>query len=386
MDCSLCLADRDCNAAKLGVVDFLKQDEIGACIQNRDRHIPIILSRLRFTGGHRLFCVFERDVLGGARHVFSLSELQIESPIWYSDYMALEIGQIRHVGLFTPRLEEHARFYCDIWGLDKVEERIDSVFLRGSSPERFILSLHHSGRRGLHHIAYAMPDDDAVRRAAARLQDAGVRIVEEPHDLEEPGGGYGLRFVDLDDRCIELSCNVPAHSDGWRAKNVEPRSVCHIVVNTPDLERITNFYTSVLGFRISDWSGGQMAFLRTDSKHHNISFNAAPHASVNHVAYLVSGVDEVMRGISNLRKHGIEPAWGPGRHGPGNNIFCYFNDPFGYVAEYTSDIDYITDESKHEPKVWPRSPESMDRWGVAAPPSPELRAAMTGEPDSGWVL
>jgi hypothetical protein len=151
------------------------------------------------------------------------------------------------------------------------------------------------------------------------------------------------------------------------------------------LQRITDFYTRVLGFRVSDWSGQQMVFLRSESKHHNISFNAAPHASVNHVAYLVSGVDEVMSGISNLRKHGFEPAWGPGRHGPGNNIFCYFRDPFGYVAEYTSDIDYITDESKHEPKVWPRSPESMDRWGVSAPPSPELREAMTGEPDNGWA-
>jgi catechol 2,3-dioxygenase-like lactoylglutathione lyase family enzyme len=156
-------------------------------------------------------------------------------------------------------------------------------------------------------------------------------------------------------------------------------------VNTPDIERATKFYTGVLGFRISDWSGQQMAFLRTNTKHHNIAFNAAPHASVNHIAYLVSGVDELMRGVANLRQHGIESAWGPGRHGPGNNIFCYFKDPFGYVAEYTCDIDYILDESKHEPRVWPRSPETMDQWGVSQPPTAELRAVMTGDPDPGWL-
>jgi catechol 2,3-dioxygenase-like lactoylglutathione lyase family enzyme len=299
--------------------------------------------------------------------------------------MALEIGQIRHVGLFTPRLKEHARFYCDVWGLDQVSETADAVYLRGSSPEQFILSLHAADARGLHHIAYAMADDSAVRHAASRLTASGVRIVDGPHVLDEPGGGVGFRFLDPDGRCIELSSGVSAHVNGWQRKSVEPRSVCHIVNNTPDLQRITTFYTTVLGFRVSDWSGQQMVFLRSDSKHHNISFNAAPHASVNHVAYLVSGVDEVMRGLSNLRKHGFEPAWGPGRHGPGNNIFCYFKDPFGYVAEYTSDIDYITDESKHEAKVWPRSPESMDRWGVSAPPSPELREAMAGEPDRGWL-
>ncbi len=294
--------------------------------------------------------------------------------------MALEIGQIRHIALFSPRLEEHARFYADVWGLERVEERSDAVFFRGASAEHFLLSLHNGNARGLHHVAYSMPGEEAVRRAAAALKEAGVRLVEEPHPLDEPGGGFGLRFVDPDDRCIELSSGSGSH----RLKRMAPHSICHVVLNTPNLDRITKFYTSVLGFRISDWSERQMVFLRTESKHHNISFNVAPHASVNHVAYLVPGVDELMKAVSDMRKHGFEPGWGPGRHGPGNNIFSYFRDPFGYVAEYTSDIDYIADEAKHEPKTWPRSPESMDRWG-GGPPSPELREAMTGEPDKGWA-
>jgi catechol 2,3-dioxygenase-like lactoylglutathione lyase family enzyme len=299
--------------------------------------------------------------------------------------MAMQIGQVRHVGLFTPARHEHARFYRDIWGLDQIADTADAIFFRGSSPEQFILSLHRGDKRGLHHIAYAMSDDASVRNAASTLRASGVRVAEDPHTLDTPGGGFGLRFIDPEGRCIELSSGVASHSNGWHSKNVEPRSVCHVVNNTPDLQRITEFYTNILGFRVSDWSAQQMVFLRSDTKHHNISFNQAPHVSVNHVAYLVSGVDDVMRGLSNLRKNGFEPQWGPGRHGPGNNIFCYFKDPFGYVAEYTSDIDYIQDDSKHVAKVWPRSPESMDRWGVAAPPSAELREAMTGEPDNGWL-
>jgi catechol 2,3-dioxygenase-like lactoylglutathione lyase family enzyme len=299
--------------------------------------------------------------------------------------MSVEIAQIRHVGLFTRNPEDHARFYSDIWGLQRVAGSPDAVFLRGSSSEHFILSLHRGKSRGLHHIAYAMASDDAVQRAAATLKQAGVKVIEEPHLFDEPGAGYGLRFVDPDGRCMELSAGVAQHKNGRQRKVVDPSSICHIVVNTPDMDRITKFYASVLGFRVSDWSGQQMAFLRTNTKHHNIAFNVAPYASVNHIAYLVSGVDELMRGVANLRRHGIEPAWGPGRHGPGNNIFCYFKDPFGYVTEYTCDIDYILDESKHQPRVWPRGPESMDQWGIAAPPSAELRQAMTGDPDPGWA-
>ena len=139
--------------------------------------------------------------------------------------MALEIGQIRHVALFTPRLKAHARFYTDVWGLDQVSEDADAVYFRGSSPEQFILSLHASDRRGLHHIAYALPDEESVERAAALLKKSNIRLVEEPHVLNEPGGGFGLRFIDPDGRCIELSSGASDHKSGWHSKNVEPRSI-----------------------------------------------------------------------------------------------------------------------------------------------------------------
>lgn len=296
----------------------------------------------------------------------------------------MEITHIRHVGIFSPNLAEHVRFYSVVWNLDVVAEESDAVYLRGSSAEHHLLSVHGAGRRGLHHMAFGMRDPRAVDRAAEELRSRGIRLVNEPRSLEEPGGGYGLRFVDPEGRCIELSAGVTEHGGSWAKRNVNPSSICHVVLNTTDIDKATELYTR-LGFRISDWSEHQMVFLRCNPKHHVISFNQAPHASLNHVAYLVANVDEVMRGIANLRKHGVEPSWGPGRHGPGNNVFCYFKDPIGYVTEYTADIDYIKDESRHEPKVWPRTPETIDRWGISAPPSAEIRRAMTGEPDPGWV-
>jgi catechol 2,3-dioxygenase-like lactoylglutathione lyase family enzyme len=259
------------------------------------------------------------------------------------------------------------------------------VYLRGSSREFYLLSLHAASSRGIHHIAFGLQNAGDVDEAARELRAVGAPIIEDPRELDEPGGGYGLRFVDPDGRCIELSSGVATHQNGWTARRVEPGSICHVVLNTPDIDRVAEFYTKVLGFRVSDWSEHQMVFLRCSSKHHAVSFNQAPHASINHTAYLVSGVDEIMRGVANLRKSGMEPVWGPGRHGPGNNIFCYFKDPFGYITEYTSDIDYITDETSHQPQVWSRSPDAIDRWGIAGPPSQDARTAMAGEPDPGWA-
>src|SRR4029078_5080210 len=141
--------------------------------------------------------------------------------------------------------------------------------------------------------------ESQVNDAATRLNSRGVRLLHEPKTLDEPGAGYGFQFIDPDGRCIELSSGVSTHQDGYEAKPVQPSSICHVVLNTPNIDRAADFYTDLLGFRISDWSEHQMVFLRCDSKHHAVSFNQAPHASLNHVAYLVSGVDDIMRGVSN---------------------------------------------------------------------------------------
>ena len=304
---------------------------------------------------------------------------------WYFEKMGTGVTHLRHVGLFTPSLAEHAAFYEEAWGLQPVAATNGTAYFRGASPEFYLLSLHSAPRKGIHHLAFGVDSNAAVDRAANDLQNAGIPIATLPSLLDEPGGGYGLRFIDPEGRCIELSAGVAQHSGGWRAQRVEPSSLCHVVLNTTDMDRMAAFYSEVLGFRISDWSEHQMVFLRCNSKHHAISFNQAPHASINHVAYLVGGVDEIMRGVSGLRQRGLPPSWGPGRHGPGNNIFCYFKDPFGYVAEYTSDIDYIANDSAHIPQVWQRTPDAMDRWGTAGPPSAEVREAMAGDPDPGWA-
>ena len=297
----------------------------------------------------------------------------------------MKIQDIRHVGLLSPAITPHSKFYVESWGLQSVGEDKDSRYFRGSSSEHHILSLHSADRCGLHHLALSVGGREAVDAAVTELERRGIAIVALPDELDEPGGGYGLRFLDPENRCIELSAGVAEHSNGWSAQSVEPRRLCHVVLNTSRFDQIIEFYTEVLGFLISDSNEDQMALLRCNRKHHVVAFNRAEYPSVNHVAYVMANVDGVMRGLSNLRARGQEPDWGPGRHGPGNNIFCYFKDPVGYVTELSSDMEYIEDEAAHEPAVWRRVPEQIDRWGTAGPPSAEVRKAMAGDPDPGWA-
>ena len=298
----------------------------------------------------------------------------------------MKIRDIRHVGLLSPAIEAHARFYPEAWGLQSAGEDRQVRYFRGVSVEHHILSLHPAQRRGLHHLAFSVDGREAVDAAAIELEREGIPLVARPAGLDEPGGGYGLRFLDPENRCIELSAGVAEHPNGWSTGKVAPRRLCHVGLNTPWFEQIVEFYTDFLGFRVSDWIENQMVFLRCDRRHHVIVFSRADYASVNHVAYVMANVDDVMKGVSNLRARGQEPDWGPGRHGPGNNIFCYYKDSAGYVVEFSSDMEYIEDEATHEPAVWRRVPEQTDLWGTAGAPSPDVRKAMAGDPDPGWTV
>lgn len=304
----------------------------------------------------------------------------------------MKIQDIRHVGLLSPVIETHAEFYLEAWGLQSAGADRHARYFRGASTGHHVLSLHPSERRGLHHLAFSVDGREAVDVAAVELERAGIALVAQPDGLDEPGGGYGLRFLDPEHRCIELTAGVAEHpkdvaehpKDG-SAGTAAPRRLCHVGLNSARMERVVAFYTEVLGFRVSDWIEERLVFLRCGRRHHVIVFTRADYASVNHIAYVMADVDDVMKGISGLRARGQEPAWGPGRHGPGNNIFCYYRDPAGYVNEYSSDLERIEDEATHQPAVWRRVPETLDLWGTAGTPGPEIRKAMAGDPDPGWT-
>ncbi len=299
--------------------------------------------------------------------------------------MSWKILHLRHIALRSPDPESQAAFYQTKWGLRQVAEQNGNYFLRGLGRENYILALVAGQQPGIVRLAFALADRTAVDAAALDLEARGVRIYRAPFELDTPGGGYGFQLVDPEGRCLELSCDVAPAADGeeWTAP-VRPNKISHCVLNTADFEGITDFYTQVLGFRISDWSEQQMVFLRCNTDHHSIAFNRASYAALNHVAYELPAIDDVMRGIGNLKRQGVDPLWGPGRHGPGANVFCYFQDSAGYVCEYTAEIMTI-DEPTHQPQVWERVPEKMDRWGISGPPTPQARTAMAGEPDPGLL-
>jgi catechol 2,3-dioxygenase-like lactoylglutathione lyase family enzyme len=283
----------------------------------------------------------------------------------------------------APGIAATRDFYIDHWGLKVAAETDGAIYFRGTGSEPFIYGLREDNTFGIDYINFGMSSRERLMALHAQLVRGGVEILTPPAALTTPGGGFGFMVRDPDHRRLRFCVDVAANAD-IEDVQARPRKASHVVLNTPNMEAAQHFYETHLGFRASDYSANQMVFLRCNTDHHAIAFNRSPYASANHVAFEMPSIDSFMRGIGRMRVKGQSPAWGPGRHGPGNNPFAYFVSPSGFVIEFTSEVQQI-DESTHNVQVWPRDkPEAMDQWMTAGPPTPAMRAVMQGRPDPGF--
>lgn len=274
------------------------------------------------------------------------------------------VTEIRYVGYAVPDLEAERRFYADIWGLREVQSSDGMLYFAAEgTEEHHVVRLRESAQKRVDLIAWAAASKADVDQIFVQVQDAGGKLVAEPADLTSPGGGYGFRFFDPNGMTIEVSSEVargPAR-ELTRGEAI-PVKISHVVMHAPDHKATITFYEQALGFRVSDWLGDFMCFLRCNEWHHRLAFLPGP-PCLNHVAYDVLTVDDMMKGIARLKKHDTDIRWGPGRHTAGNNTFSYFTTPAEFAVEYTSELEQVDDDA-WEATVYTPGPGVMDQWGT----------------------
>ena len=284
------------------------------------------------------------------------------------------VNALRSVEIGVPNIAAAEAFYVNTWHLAAAARTASTVYLRGTGAAHHLLSLTHSPQPELLAVTLNSASRKDIDTLAQTVPAHGGTILRAPGPLNEPGGGYGIAFKDPQGRILRAVCEDARHADAAIVRD-RPEKLSHVVMNSHDTPAAQAFYEQALGFKLSDRTR-IMAFMRCNGDHHNIAFADADNACLNHIAFLMPDLDSVMRGGGRMKDAGHAIQWGPGRHGPGNNLFNYFLGPADFVIEYTAEVSSVDDSYRTGmPEDWKWPPGRIDHWGIGAPQTPELKAA-----------
>jgi len=278
--------------------------------------------------------------------------------------------KLRSIEIALPDPAGAARFMLDIWGMAPGEVRGETHYLRGSGPYPYL-------------VAFEKADDEFVRSTTfvcsdAELADIRGKAAARGWPLTEtistdPGAGTGV-IVELPEGEL-LRFLVGTSEVAPIVGRDLPVKLTHVVFNSANAEASGLAAEDVLGFRVSDRTKG-MVFVRCNDSHHSTAFARAGFASLNHIAFEMEDLDAAMRGIGRMRDHGYAPAWGPGRHGPGANVYAYYIAPFGPVIEYSTAVEKVPEDyAPGAPEDWTWPPNRIDQWGISDKDFDGLRKA-----------
>lgn len=276
------------------------------------------------------------------------------------------VSGLGQVSCAVAELDAVSSFYRDVWGLVEVardDNRVQFATATAINPD---VVIGRADETRLESITFTARTSDELTRLVEQLEAAGCQA---ERSTSTPGAE--VRTVDPDGNKVTLVV-----ADGAVASprpDAVPQRLGHVVLATPRRAEMEQFY-SALGLYVTDRTHQGMSFLRCCTDHHTVALAQADKSWLQHVAFDVGTVDDVMRGVGRLRSHAHHPVWGPGRHGPGNNVFAYFQDPAGVVIEYYGEMEsYPVNDTAATVHEW--GPEHRgDVWGVAGPPPPSFFA------------
>lgn len=265
-------------------------------------------------------------------------------------------GHLQYLHLSSPDPARLAAFYAEIFGM-RVHTCEQSWICRG--PSRCLV-FSAGEANGWHGAGYAAADSAVLQGLAARARASLIASDAIDAELFQPGA---IAFRDPDGNRIAYGLPAPSSSLGIQAP---PARLQHVVVGSTDVDRMVRFYTDVVGMLksddvLDDEGGVRTCFMRSDHEHHSFAVFRTPKNRLDHHCYELPDWNGIRDWGDRLADARVQVKWGPGRHGPGNNLFLFFHDPDGNWVELSAELEIVS--ADRPVGIWPHEERTLNSWG-----------------------
>jgi len=285
--------------------------------------------------------------------------------------------RIGHTTFETKDLDRQIAYWTEVVGLVLAEREKNRAFL-ASKTGLLVVQLEKADRAHCNRLSFEVAPNSDFGDLAKSLSADG--ITSELRNDSIPGMGQVLTFKDNKGTAIDLFKEWSYLGSHHQVSGVGPLKLGHVAFHCPDVKVVADFYAKVMGFKVSDWIEDWFVFMRCGPDHHTVNFVQGKTTRMHHIAFELKDWAHVLTACDYLGAQDIPIIWGPGRHGPGHNIFTYHRNPDDQIIELFTELDKMMDESlgyfdprpwhrdkPQKPKVWVAMPR--DIWGP--PPTPD---------------
>lgn len=280
----------------------------------------------------------------------------------------VKVRRLSHVAFETPDLEKSVDYYTQVNGLALVAKERGRAFL-ATKTGLLAIELEQGPKPRCQKLAFELAPATDFVEINRQLSNEGIAS----HERIEPAPGIPsvLSFLDPNGTSIELFSKWNYVDAPREVIGVGPLKLGHVAFFAPDPKLISDFYRSIMGFRVSDWIDDFFVFMRCNSDHHTVNFLRGDHARVHHIAFELKDVSHISNSCDLLARRQIRIVWGPLRFGPGHNIAAFHRNQDDQLVEFYTELDQMVDEELgyFDPRPWHRdTPQRPKIWKPAEDP------------------
>lgn len=263
-----------------------------------------------------------------------------------------------HIGSKEP--QRQIDFYQRMLDLQCERYPDGSALLLG--PNRAV-QISPADTSGLLAAAYRVANPQHLSELRQRLEQKGCPVENVSSPLLDEGA-FSIRDPQGRETIFGVASTLQ-HAD----MPGMPGRLQHVVFQTTELEAIVDFYVNTVGFTISDNVVDQetgklmVCFLRSDDEHHTLAFFRGSNNEWDHHCYETNEWNDIRDWGDRFAKEHITIFFGPGRHGPGNNLFFMVVDADRNRLEFSAELEVTPPQQA--PGRWPQCEYTLNSWGRA---------------------